>query len=487
MSRRGFPVLLLSLFASPAFSQPPDLTYHTVAPCVLIDTRTTGGAFTSGETRTYNVAGSCGVPAWSNNIAQAQAVALTITAITPTGTGNIKAFAADQTNTTSVLNFTANVNVANTTPVALAQTPGVGDIKINAANGSTHVLLTVVGYYSRDIQTVHVHPVPGNDTASGTRLINALAGITDASATKHYVVKVEPGIYDVGSTMLEMKPYVDIEGSGQQATIIKGVGNTDETLVTGVVKGASSCELRDLQVQSVGSSALYIAISILVIDADTSIRDVTVYTSGGIGNWGIRNSNSSSHIVGVTINTQAGSSFGYGIGNKLTGAHPTIERTVINVTGGSTGSLYGISGVYCAPKEVRDVKVSVAGGLHAYGYYIDNFTGSVTSAQITNSTILVKDAAANNAGVFLFRTGLLLDVEHSQIRAHGESSVGIAGEQAHARVRSSELAGDTATIETWSFEIGSSSLEGGPATAFGTGTCAGVYDEAFTFYASTCP
>jgi hypothetical protein len=480
MSVRGRSIFWISaslsvLSASPSLAQPPDLTYHTVAPCVLVDTRSTGGAFTAGETRTYNVAGSCGVPAWSNNIAQAQAVALTVTAITPTGSGHIKAYAADQTNTTSVLNFVANVNVANTTPVALAQTPGVGDIKINVSNWSTHVLLTVVGYYSRDIQTVHVHPVPGDGTASGTRLINALAGITDASATKHYVVKVEPGIYDVGATMLEMKPYVDIEGSGQQATVIQGVGTTDTTATMATVKGASSAELRDLQVRSTGSASEPYSIGVVVIDAvDASIRDVTVYTSGGLGNWGIRNFNSPTHIVGVTVNTQSGSTFGYGIGNKLPLATPIIERTVVNVTGGSTGIHYGISSVAGAiPKEVRDVQVEVAGS-YAYGFYVDPEGRSLPGSRITNSTIISSDK-----GVFL--KGGALDIEHSQIR--GTNTGVFSNSIGPVRVTSSEVSGTVATVEAYAL-IADTLLDGGAAIA---ATCAGVYDESFTFYASTCP
>ena len=43
-----------------------------------------------------------------------------------------------------------------------------------------------------------------------------------------------------------IKPYVDIEGSGQQATVIQGQGNGDPGLSTGIVQGASSSELRNL-------------------------------------------------------------------------------------------------------------------------------------------------------------------------------------------------------------------------------------------------
>jgi hypothetical protein len=478
MSVRGRSIFWISaslsvLSASPSLSQPPDLTYHTIAPCILVDTRSTGGAFTAGETRTYNVAGTCGVPAWSNNVAQAQAVALTITAVTPTGTGHVKAYAADQTTSTSVLNFVSSINVANTTPVALAQTPGVGDVKINVSFAGTHLILTIVGYYSRDMQTVHVHPVPGDGAASGTRLINALAAITDASATKHYVVKVEPGIYDVGATMLEMKPYVDIEGSGQQATVIQGVGNADESLVTGVVKGASSSELRDLQVQCTGSPSLYISIAVLVYNADTSIRDITISVTG-VSTWGIRNANSPTSIEGVTITSQA-TRVAYGIGNKFLQSLPMIRRTVIHAAGNNLA--YGISSVDgAAPREVRDVEVDVTSSSSAYGFYVDPAGFPPRSSRITNSTI-----TSSHTGVFF--SGDALDIEHSQIRA---TQTGIYSPISTVRVKSSEVSGSLATAELYGAltMIADTLLDGGPATA---SVCAGVYDEAFTFYASTCP
>ncbi len=241
------------------------------------------------------------------------------------------------------------------------------------------------------MQTVHVHPVSGDGIASGTRLINAFAGIADASATKHYVVKVEPGIYDVGATMLEMKPYVDIEGSGQEATVIQGVGTTDTSGTIAVVKGASSSEIRDLQVRCMGSAS--------------------------------------------------------------------------------------------PPKEIRDVKVNVTGGSSAYGFYVEPGAGSPTSPpRITNSTITVN--SDGGIGVRI-KPGVGVDVEQSQIRAVGSSTTGILADSSTVRVKSSEVTGTTASVEAWIAEIGATLL-GGPVHA-GFGTCAGVYDETFTFYASTCP
>lgn len=52
-----------------------------------------------------------------------------------------------------------------------------------------------------------------------------------------------------------MKPSVDIEGSGQEATVIQGLGNNASLPETGVIEGAASTELRNLQIKSVGSAS----------------------------------------------------------------------------------------------------------------------------------------------------------------------------------------------------------------------------------------
>lgn len=479
---------VLSLLTSASASaQPPDLTYHTVAPCVVLDTRVAGGAFAPNETRTYNVVGSgslasqggsstgCNIPGFSNNIPQVQAVALNIVAITPSGVGNIKAHAADIATTTSVLNFTSGTNVANTAPVAVAQISGAGDFKITVGISSAHVLVSVVGYYSKAVQTVYVHPVPGDHTASGTRLINALAGITDASATKRYVVKIEPGIYDVGATGVQMKPYVDIEGSGQEATVIRGTGGSLEG-TTAVVVGAASSEIRDLQVKAEGTDHSTIGI-LLPNGANTIVKDVTINASetATLPNtiWGLRIlSGALSKVEDVTINTIA-RSYGYGIGSKFPGTALFIKRTVITVTGSGPRN-HGISAVTGAElREIRDTQIDVNGSNESNGIYAEPFAANLY-ARITNSSIRAGDYGIYASGVNVF-------VEHSQVRATASQGIGI--EASNVVIDNSIIEGNQSTVFAFSATIGASRLHGGP----GGTTCAGVYDESFTFYASTCP
>ena len=58
-------------------------------------------------------------------------------------------------------------------------------------------------------------------------------------------------------------------------------------------------------------------------------------------------------------------------------------------------------------------------------------------------------------------------------------------------VNHSRIVAATSTIANdnlFTTRIGASQLSGGPVSAlFGTMTCAGVYDEAYVFFANTCP
>ena len=87
--------------------------------------------------------------------------------------------------------------------------------QILVSNGSTVSWQTPSA--SGFVRTVVVSPVPGDALASGTAFLNALAGITDASLTNPYLLKLEPGVFDLGSSTLLTKTSVDIEGSASRS------------------------------------------------------------------------------------------------------------------------------------------------------------------------------------------------------------------------------------------------------------------------------
>ena len=95
------------------------------------------------------------------------------------------------------------------------------------------------------IRTILISPTPGSPTTSGDRLLTRYAAITDAGSTNRYLVKIEPGIYDLKDRTLFMKPFIDIEGSGEDATVVRSIAES-----AGTIAGVGDAELRSLRVEN---------------------------------------------------------------------------------------------------------------------------------------------------------------------------------------------------------------------------------------------
>jgi hypothetical protein len=138
-------------------------------------------------------------------------------------------------------------------------------------------------------------------TQNGQALQGALASITGASQSNPYLLKIEPGLYDLESCNLPMKESVDVEGSGEQVTRITSAIESD----AGTVSGASNAELRFLTVENFSANgAVTGAMSgsplrlthvtthgglavVMNIDSSATIRDSVIEGSGyGIVNQG---------------------------------------------------------------------------------------------------------------------------------------------------------------------------------------------------------
>ncbi len=337
------------------------------------------------------------------------------------------------------------------------------------------------------VQVVNINADP-NPTAAGSALINAIANITDNSAAKPYLITMDPGTYDVGDFRVQLKSFVDIQGSGQANTIIQGNGNTGVgDLLNGVLKGANSLELRNLQIKCIGGVgrngiALYNGL------ASPTLRNVTIVASGGDSNWGIRNNGSSPLIEDSKI-TSSGGSNAYGIVNtSSTAAQPTIRRTSITASGAT--SAYGIyNDLQGMPVDVRDTKITASGTTTAYGFYLTSSNGG-NIGNLLNSTLSVS-GATTNYGVYF--TGLSTDtltIDNTIVTASGgTSSYGVNASTSGLTIRHSSITGATRSVKSLSNfpKIGLTQLAGAfePSGAL---ACAGVYDGSLTFFAGpACP
>ena len=98
---------------------------------------------------------------------------------------------------------------------------------------------------------------PFRSKIAATGFVSQLERVTGLD---YRVVKIEPGVYDVGIASVNMIPHVDIEGSGEKVTRIVGTVErgplTDFITVNGVINGANDAELRHLTVVHQGDAGV---------------------------------------------------------------------------------------------------------------------------------------------------------------------------------------------------------------------------------------
>jgi hypothetical protein len=279
---------------------------------------------------------------------------------------------------------------------------------------------------------------------------DALASITDNSAANRYLVWVAPGTY---TETVTMKEYVDIEGAGELTTKITQVGSASTT--TGTVVGANNAELRSLTVENTGGNLN--ATAIFNSSASPRLTQVTARALGGTTNsYGVFNISASSPLMtNMTVSALGATSLNIGVLND------TSSSTMMNVTVSASGGSISF-GVYndTSSPTMTNVTVNASGGTSNYGVYND-----ASSPTIQNSTIR-SASGTSNYGIANTNTGTV-KVNNSQIMGSTNTVMSAVG------------------INT---RIGASKLEGGAVLPNGgTVTCAGVYDEAYTFYTNTCP
>lgn len=161
-------LVVTGLAGSPVSAQNQNLVFESLQPCVVFDTRSAVlGAMFANEVRDYNVVGStsnfvdqggvsggCGIPGFTGaGDPQVQAVLINLVAIDPAGGGNLKAWAADQLETSGgVVNYQAlSPAMANSNAVAVEVRQDLegDDISVRANGHGVDVRGVVLGYFHR--------------------------------------------------------------------------------------------------------------------------------------------------------------------------------------------------------------------------------------------------------------------------------------------------------------------------------------------------
>ena len=350
-------------------------------------------------------------------------------------------------------------------------------------------------YDHRPPNVILVAPVRGDFTS----IQAAINSVISPSVSNPYLIVVAPGLYTESITLT---PYVDVQGSGVNLTTITHDGSTP------TVTGADHSELRSLTVINTGGGAS--ATGIMNINTSPTLRDVVVHVSGGLTNTG---------LYQTVISTESGQ---WDWATDWSG-HPLLVNSRVIVSGGLAAyGLYDVAAIntlgastnqsVTLTTTLQNSAIEVLGGEANYGFYnapsltigaaaVNNLVGVWLDLQDSALTI---SGAGQNYGVydtqFVHFAGISVNnvfgtwatVANSTVTADGPGSSfgfyraeGTAGE---ARIHHSQIVANTATITGTggAAYVGASQLSGGSAGGIAL-TCAGVYDENYAFFASTCP
>jgi hypothetical protein len=224
-------------------------------------------------------------------------------------------------------------------------------------------------------------------------------------------VKIMPGVYDLAiGQWIQMKEYVDIEGSGRETTRIRHAAGG--SLPAGVATGAAHSDLRNLTIEVSGSAltpvlnpsrmedvtvigpennlCVWLANTpwdVVIRDAELTTAHVGLFVNGSLGRVSLEHLTISTNAIGLEV-------MGSGIVTAkdlrvssnaeaalyLTGGDIVVEDAVVD-SSGSWGGIYTASGTRLT---LRNISLAFAAG---YGIYAGSNSGLL---EVADSELVAK-------------------------------------------------------------------------------------------------
>lgn len=322
------------------------------------------------------------------------------------------------------------------------------------------------------VRTIIVGPATISSTAAanGTALIAALNGITGNAAATPFLLKIEPGVYDIGGTALTMKTYVDIEGSGENATFITATRGNAALASASAVIGAANAEIRNLTITNTSSSTN--GIGYYVTNATGArLRDVTINSSGAstlsYGVFGTTNVGLTAVHVTVTATSAGSTSGATGFGCSTSTTLNILDSTVTAKATAGTGTNTGVHATSSSCNATIDSSTILGTGVAGNtSYGVNVAPGTVT---ITNTTVKVDTSNSRIAVQTSNSASSILDVMHSRLLASGGVNQSLLSIQK----------GSGSTVRIGTSQVDSQSV--------GVPKCVHVYDADMDDLNNVCP
>jgi hypothetical protein len=394
------------------------------------------------------------------------------------------------------------------------------------------------------LRTIVVSP-KGSASENGAALLAAMRIIAEAnpSATNPWLLKLEPGNYDLGNNALILQPYVDLDGSGEDTTTVSStVVNATSALTQGTLMMAANSEARFVKIANTGTgnfnAAVYAGSNVtnatinhLTASASNSDRGYALFNDGGTltvlnstlgasgstDGYGLRNYGSKASVKIESSNLSGSGQYGNGLSNKdgavsvlnsnlrawgnlysyglySEGGTPynpvIVQGSTLTGTGSSSDYSSGF-GLYNSTGSTLNVIHSLLTGTGYEGYGLYTFDRGVTTIE---SSVLTAYGNTNAAGVYNNGSNATTKVQHSTSSANALNAYGLLNNQGSLNVQNSILTGNGNGWEGYGIhstnggtvKVGASQLSGTDGLVRGIAVCANSYSLNFVPLNSVC-
>lgn len=321
--------------------------------------------------------------------------------------GTVAIYAAPATTLTGTVPVCAGINTSSAQVVLAGRVITPSTIIRAGPCASNEAGYNLFSYAN----TILVSPQAGaNETQNGTAILTALNSITNASASNPYLLQIEPGVYDLGTNNLTMKPYVDLQGSGENVTQISAAASGASSEATLI--GSNNSEVRDLTVTNRGGAGYAQAILAGAgINNSFKVNRVTINAgNGSTYSAGIFNNQGSPLIQNSTIAiTSTATSTCYGINNSGNAALIINNRITVNCNANNSSVSYGIYSNNSSVVSLQNnlINVSNSGVGDTYGIRNDGSTGTIETSSINITTTASGGGYGVSAGDLIGGSSLL--------------------------------------------------------------------------------
>lgn len=220
-------------------------------------------------------------------------------------------------------------------------------------------------------RTVVLHG-DGSPTANGTALLNAVAGVP---ATDRWLVKLEPGVYDLGTSSLSLPSNVDLEGSGDPSSTILSL-----TAAGTVV--ASSNTIRLVRILAGGGDAKAVQVP---NGKKVTLQLVSLRASGSGAPIGLDDDGSGQVVQSVVSGISSGAG-GFGMGIRTSGIVTISQsRIVASADGGGSqaAAINAFGSVIVTGSELTSIG---SAGASSYGQVVQGGSAQIDASQVQGTT-----------------------------------------------------------------------------------------------------